>query len=280
MPSPVPNRKKKKNALTRRRFLQGAAITAGAVALYEWKEVDRLTLEENMLEVPRWDADGFKIGFISDLHITSEGEGERAVRAAQMAAEQKPDVLLIGGDFVSEGWQHAAEALTEALGKIASLGVPIASVLGNHDYWVEDPLALMTAIRQSGVRLLRNQELEVGGVKIMGVDDGVAGKDRHDWYGPAGDKNTVTLFHEPDFVTRTDKRASLMIAGHSHGGQVCIGGTYRRFLPRGARKYIEGHYPNAEVPLYVSRGVGTVGPKVRAFCPPEVTILTLRGRGA
>jgi len=254
-------------------------VVGAATAFYEYNEVDRLTLEEHTLEVPRWDADGIKIGLISDLHITNQHEADRSVRAAQMAVEQKPAFLLICGDFTYNGWEENSGAFAEALDKIANLGVPVLAVLGNHDYWVEDPAAVITTVRQSGIRLLRNQLVEIDGVKIAGIDDGVAGRDRHDFQGPSSDRNTITLFHEPDFVDRCVKGSSIMLAGHSHGGQIKAPFMWRRFLPYGGREHVEGFYPEAFLPLYVGRGVGTVGLKARAFCPPEVTILTLKGRG-
>jgi predicted MPP superfamily phosphohydrolase len=87
----------------------------------------------------------------------------------------------------------------------------------------------------------------------------------------------VTLFHEPDFVERVDPRSSLMIAGHTHGGQVCWPWGSAVHLPKGGRKYQKGFYAHTKVPLYVSRGVGTVGPDYRCFAPPEVSVLTLKG---
>ena len=90
-------------------------------------------------------------------------------------------------------------------------------------------------------------------------------------------KSLLALFHEPDFVSEVPKHVSLQVSGHSHGGQICLPGGYAVHTPFGAKKYKSGYYPDARVPLYVTRGVGTTGPDYRLFCRPEVTILTLRG---
>jgi predicted MPP superfamily phosphohydrolase len=85
------------------------------------------------------------------------------------------------------------------------------------------------------------------------------------------------MLHEPDYVDDvTPAECSLQVSGHSHGGQMCLPFGRPLSLPRGARKYFGGFYPDAKVPLYVSRGVGTIGVDLRFFCPPEVTVLTLK----
>ncbi len=86
----------------------------------------------------------------------------------------------------------------------------------------------------------------------------------------------LVLFHEPDYVKITPTNVSLQLSGHSHGGQICLPGGRPLHTPYGANTYYAGYYANAPVPLFVTRGVGTIGPKLRLFCPPEVTILTLR----
>lgn len=69
--------------------------------------------------------------------------------------------------------------------------------------------------------------------------------------------------------------ASLMLSGHSHGGQFISPWGWAPMKTRGGKKYVRGFYPDAPTPIYVSRGLGTTGPPSRLFCPPEVTILTL-----
>jgi uncharacterized protein len=125
------------------------------------------------------------------------------------------------------------------------------------------------------MRLLRNETVELDGVRICGIDDALMKKHRPDLV--RGNKNTLALLHEPDFVDDLDPGPSLLLAGHSHGGQICLPGGVALHTPRGARKFTSGFYPDNPIPVYVSRGVGTTGPNWRLFCPPEATILTLHG---
>lgn len=265
--------------ISRRRFLKGVGgvVLAGAgVAWWEKGESHRLTLEKHTLHLPRWNADGFRLAFLTDNHLTSEQTMGRALRALTMARAQRPDVILIGGDTIDNHTPNTKVYIDRYLNEVADTGIPAFITLGNHDYWTFDTPAVIRYLSgHKAVPALRNRTVEVDGVFIQGIDDGIAGRDKHDGLAKRHDKNVITVFHEPDFVSRIDPRTSLMVAGHSHGGQICapILGAMR--LPRGARQYIQGYFPSAPVPLYVSRGIGTSGPDIRAFCTPEVSILTL-----
>jgi predicted MPP superfamily phosphohydrolase len=85
----------------------------------------------------------------------------------------------------------------------------------------------------------------------------------------------IVLWHEPDAVDLLPSGAHLMIAGHSHGGQWRFPWGWTPMTTRNGRKYIEGFFPDAPTPLYVSRGVGTTGPPARLGALPEVSILRL-----
>jgi uncharacterized protein len=272
VPSPTPRR------VSRRRFLKvagGVALAAGGVGYWQMGEAHKLLVERRTLALPRWSADGFRIAFLTDNHLHSERTLERALRAVDLAAQEKPDLILIGGDTVDLHNRQTPGYITRYFDAVRQTKIPALQTVGNHDYWCAYPEEILRMLKDSGVPLLRNQVREVEGVHILGIDDGIMGRDKHDTLAARHDKNVIAVFHEPDFVDRIDRRASLMLAGHSHGGQIKAPFFDAIKLPRGARKYVEGYFPQTPVPLYVSRGVGTGGPDVRLFCPPEVTILTL-----
>ncbi|MBS1713323.1 MAG: metallophosphoesterase [Armatimonadetes bacterium] len=267
--------------LTRRAALKWLGAGAAFAGLSQVDNRNELTVERHRLGLPRWTADGFKVALLTDLHMDSKSKADRAVRAARMASDERPDVLLLGGDLASTSRPDSVRECHRGLQEILDLGIPTFAVLGNHEYDVRDAKGLISGLqaRLQGPRsrLLRNETVEIGGVTVAGVDDGIANRDDHTFLKTGMDKNVLCLFHEPDFVERIDRRASLMLAGHSHGGQVCLPFGVPVHTPRGAKTFIRGYYRQAPVPLYVARGVGTVGPGIRVFCPPEVTILTLMG---
>lgn len=259
--------------------LLGASVTG--VGIGQIGDRDDIRTEHVNLHLQNWSADGVKVVLLTDLHMDSASKAARAVRATEIALSHNPDLLLIGGDIVSTSHPDGLAECYGALDAILDTRVPVCAVLGNHEYQTRNPAQIISDLtvrfKKHGKSLLHNEVAEVQGVIVNGIDDGLAHRDKHDRLKDKHDKNVITLFHEPDFVSRIDKRSSLMLSGHSHGGQVCLPFGVSLLTPNGALKYIKGYYPFADVPLYVSRGIGTVGPSLRAFCPPEVTVFRLQG---
>jgi predicted MPP superfamily phosphohydrolase len=236
-----------------------------------------IVVEHRELRLPRWDADGFRIAVLTDLHANDMASGARAKKAIRLALEQKPDLIAITGDYLNFSWSYVVDNMIEALRDLHDATCPVLGVLGNHDYWTEQPHDVIEAIRKrTAIRMLRNEAAEVDGVTVAGLDDALVKRHRPEFIGALKNRSVLALLHEPDFVTELPQNASLQISGHSHGGQMCLPGGIPLNTPRGAWRYIKGFYREANVPLYVSRGIGTVGPPMRTFCPPEVSLLTLR----
>lgn len=264
---------------TRRQLLAGALAGAGAVSFAQLGCKSDIRVEHHDLMLERWRADGFRLAVLGDLHMDDPIRLARARTAIQLAVRAKPDAIAIAGDFLSTPDLGTQDEAFAAIREEVDDAPPVMAVLGNHDYWLPRPFRIIEGLQralQGRHRLLRNETIEVGGVTLAGIEDGIADKDRHDFLAPQNDKNVVAIFHEPDFVDRVDKRIALMVSGHSHGGQVCAPWGTPFKLPFGARNYWRGYYPDAKVPLYVTRGIGTVGPDIRTFSPPEVSVLTLR----
>lgn len=237
----------------------------------------RLQSVEATLELPRWNADGFKVALLSDFHMNSHSETERAIESANLAMDARPDVIILGGDYVD--YKH--HTVIANIGRLTSAfndaSCPVLAVMGNHDYWSTVPRKVVDAFGGSRVKMLLNQTFEVDGVTVAGLDDAIQRQQRYDFFGEGRvSKSLLAILHEPDFVKDMPLHVSLQMSGHSHGGQVCMPFGKSLYTPFGARKYIAGFYQDSRVPLYVSRGVGTTGPDYRLFCPPEVTLLTLR----
>ena len=88
----------------------------------------------------------------------------------------------------------------------------------------------------------------------------------------------IWLIHAPeyfDILLARGARPPLVLAGHTHGGQIRLPG-FTPFTPPGSASYVSGWYHREERPLYVSRGIGTATIRARLFCPPELPIFTLR----
>jgi len=254
----------------------GALTSLGSISLGSY-ETGYLSVERHELRLPNWDANGFKVALLADLHTNSPLEAIHAANAMRAAIAEKPDLIAIPGDFVNVGDHVHMAFVRQSLEPLRDAKCPVIATLGNHDYDCRNIQAVIDAVRSCSVNLLRNQAVEVDGVTVAGIDDGVWGKQRFDFLVQDDvSPSLLALFHEPDFVKYVPKFVSLQLSGHSHGGQVCLPGGQAIHTPFGAWEYVAGYYPDARVPLYVTRGVGTVGPRIRLFCRPEVTILTLR----
>lgn len=265
--------------LSRRRLLKKIGYSGAALAAfggYQALDDDAIVVEKHTLKLPRWNADGFKVAFLTDMHVDSPAMHRRMQKAVEIAVAHKPDAILIGGDIFTYRESFDSRLWRDPLGMIADSRIPAFNILGNHEYGIRGRTEVFDSLGRAPVRLLRNEIGHVGEVAIVGFDDGNNRMDRHDLLGPTHEKNVISLFHEPDWVERLDDRFSLQLSGHSHGGQICLPFGIPIHTPVGSKKYKKGFYADAKVPLYVSRGLATVGIPMRVNCPPEVSILTLR----
>jgi len=217
-----------------------------------------------------------KIGFVSDLHIGPLTPPRLLEEAFRVLAATAPDVLVLGGDYVSLEVTPAKAALLERL--VAS--VPAASklaVVGNHDLWT-DHTVIERALAAGGARVLVNQAARLppphDDVAVVGLDDPWTGDpDPERAFSAAGDAPVrIAVAHAPEAVPHVQGRgAALMLCGHTHGGQVALpSGPVIVHGPLG-RRWPGGLYDADGVRLFVSRGVGVVDLPIRAFAPSDVS---------
>ena len=230
--------------------------------------------------------DGVRIGVLSDFHFGNGVDTARMEQAVAQLNALKPDIALLGGDYIHR-WGLGAKAAHGLRNLFAPLGV--FAVLGNHDYW-NGTRQLVRALDEQFAqaafpfKLMRNESHRLNinetPLHIVGVDDVTV--NRHDIakavQGLPKNEPAVLLVHEPDIA---DEAAAahpfaLQVSGHSHGGQVRIPFVYPWWTPTWARKYISGLVTVNDMPLYVTRGIGMSWMPMRFLCPPEVTLITLR----
>ena len=218
--------------------------------------------------------DGLRIGFVTDLHLSESVPADDIQRALAMTAAERPDLLVLGGDYVSYQDMRYVEPVAELLaGASAPLGV--VAILGNHDDDRAVPAALarrhITVLRDDWMRLTRGaQSLSLAGVRFWtkkqdDIAAAVAGA-------PAP---ILLLAHDPRRIVEASALGiPAVLSGHTHGGQVVLpglGAIAARKFPIAA-----GRLTMKNTELFVSRGVGTVILPLRINCPPEVAIVTLR----
>ena len=248
--------------------LLGAAVLMGIYAA----EIEPVWIEVTRYHVAAPISPAIKIAHLTDLHTRELGRPER--RLLELLDEEKPDVIVITGDVTNNDGNAAdTRALLERLH--APLGVWM--VRGNWEIWQlkESPNALYQSL---GIHYLINESQPVrAGLWIVGLDDPRAGRpDPNRAYGqvPAG-MTTITLLHAPAIFQLLAGRTNLVLAGHTHGGQVRLPFLPPLWLPEASGPYVAGWYERRGTRMYVSRGIGMSVLPIRFLCRPELTIITM-----
>jgi len=187
---------------------------------------------------------------------------------------ERPDLIVLGGDYVTYGDRHYIRPAADALAPLdAEHGV--FGILGNHD----DDHAMPAALARNGVQMLKDArtrlEIRQETVDLVGIrfwtkrQVDIAALTR----GAA--PMTVLLAHDPRRLTEAAALGvPLVLSGHTHGGQIVlpvVGALAAQKFPT-----VAGLGRRDRSTLFVSRGVGTIYVPVRINCPPEVAVLTLQ----
>lgn len=292
---PLPSSSSRRG-LSRRRFLQAGALGALGLAIYSG-EIGRHRLEithrDAVIPGLPTDFDGTRVAQISDIHLDQFTEPFFLRQVIDQVNQLEPDLIFITGDYITHELgtrKFAVGAAWQCANILQELHCRrIYSVLGNHDVKVSAK-AVSTALRDNGITLLRNSYVPIERGKsriwLAGLDDPVVGHPNPELAIPAAIRNlagepVILLCHAPDFgrelsALPAGQAVSLMLSGHTHGGQIRIPFLGPVVLPPGGRLFPEGFYRLGRMQLYVNRGLGTVGVPFRLDCPPELTIHTLR----
>lgn len=223
--------------------------------------------------------DGYTLAFVSDIHYPSLFTHSRLGRLVRKLREEKPSMLLLGGDYVTD--DSCIEELFDSLSTVRPED-GLYAVLGNHERRNLEKISASMA--DCGIKLLCDKEVSVvkdsAVIVLFGVEDSFV----YDTLAARRVKAlsdsvyTILLCHTPDYAERTSSTVDLVLSGHTHGGQVTLFGLYTpvknsvygsRFL-RGLNHTSQG------VTVITTNGVGTSRKKVRFCVPSEVVIVTLR----
>ncbi len=297
------------------RYITRIATLAGGIAAagtgYMLFEAQWLRFQRRQLLVqglPQ-QLDGLKLLHVSDLHAGAPGTNDLAIaRFVGAAMNAGADMILFTGDMTDK-----QRDLSPYISRLASLDAPYGkfAVLGNHDHGVRktvlqdlvrrftgrsqfrpfvdtDPSRTVKRNRmlmmEAGIWLLDNEcvHVTVGDdrIQICGIDDYQYGYARLDQVRQQLDPGAglrILLSHSPDAVKEAGSDFQLVLAGHTHGGQICIPhpGKGKVMLSSSGSEFGEGIYRVNGTTLHVSRGVGTTLVPFRLLTRPEITLLEL-----
>lgn len=271
----------------RRKWIAAAAATTAVVIpLYaryiepHWLQVVRRSLPLRNLPTA-WH--GKTILHASDLHVGPPVEDWYLAKVFQTIESLQPDVICYTGDFVSgvtDLQTDQSKSLKHLpLGQIATIGI-----LGNHDYgyaWNDIGRAqfLCARLKERGIRMLRNQRIRLDGLHLVGLDELWSGQLdlKTAFQGWKANWPGIALVHNPDVVDLEgwSDFQGLILAGHTHGGQVKPPFLPPLILPVQNRRYTSGLFSiTSERQLYISRGIGYRIP-LRFNALPELTLFEL-----
>ncbi len=267
--------------LTRRAALKGVvATTVGAVTgasaygvAYERHHIGttEVTLPVSGLAPA---LNGLRIGFVTDIHHSAMVPADDVRAAVDLVSAARPDLIVLGGDYVTWGDRDYVGPVAELL---APLAAPhgVFAILGNHDDDRYMPAALsakhVQVLKDARTRIeVRGEGLELAGIRFWTRKSSEIAR----VVGRARD-TVILLAHDPRrLYEAADLDVPAVLSGHTHGGQIVlpgVGSVARRSFP-----VLSGLGSRDHTWMFVSRGVGTVYVPIRINCPPEVAIVTLK----
>ncbi|HEY0591985.1 MAG TPA: metallophosphoesterase [Thermoanaerobaculia bacterium] len=223
--------------------------------------------------------DGYRIAFLTDAHVASFMRRGYYREIVEQVRRHDPDLVLLGGDFVS--FRQHIPLMAELLLTGLEARDGVWAVLGNHDYWA-DPDGVIAAMTAKGVRFIVNRSVQIerGGatLDLVGIDELYRGRPdpQAAFANTDPSRPCLALSHHPDIIPKLrNHRIDLLVCGHTHGGQIRFPFFGAVIVPsKHEGRYAAGFHLESGVRMYVSRGLGAI-PPLRILCKPEVAVFEL-----
>ena len=231
--------------------------------------VNHITINDSSLK-------NLKIAFASDFHI-KPFEKHRLQRTVNKINKQNPDIILLGGDYVSghkKGSSMTIDKIAKEFGNLHSKYGTFA-VVGNHDGW-QGKEEIIKELEKQNIKVLFNSNVCFNEFCIAGVDDLQTGTpDIKKALIGTNDKPTILLTHTPDIMPEVPYSVNLTLAGHLHGGQIRTHGAI--IVPsKFGTKYANGFLNDNGKKTFTTKGLGTSILPIRFNCFPEIVIIDFK----
>lgn len=271
--------------MNRRAFLK-LALSGGTLALVGSYPI---FIERNIVQVNRYKIPipnlplsfhGFTLAHLTDVHLGALVSPSFVEEIVHRTNRLNTDVIICTGDYVHE--RNTIEEIDQVWPVLSKLSARygVYSVLGNHDHWADTDRSLYWLgrsgqnIRHQCKPIYKGRErILLGGAgdfeeDELKIDQTFANTDQEDC--------RILLSHNPDSVdTQFETPLSLVLSGHTHGGQVVIPFWGAPRLPVENKAYSSGLINTPKTPLFISRGIGWSTLPVRFNCYPEIAVLEL-----
>lgn len=288
--SPGPMKWVKRPVWKRRLRITFVLLLLTAVCLGIWSvliEPNRLVVHQEAIKIQAWpkELNGLHIAVIADIHTGGPFIDEKKLNdIVEKTNSLHPDLIVLLGDYMSgNNWHsHRVEPeVTAAVLKNLRAPLGVFAVLGNHDWWY-DGKKVRLGFEQNGIRVLED---EVWELNWQGKSFWLAGL-ADLWTRPQRinetiaktppDSTVIAITHNPDIFPNVPQRVPLLLAGHTHGGQVNIPFIGTPIVPSDyGPKYTAGHVTENGHNLFVTTGIGISILPVRFRVAPEIVLLTI-----
>ena len=249
-------------------------------------------LEPNALEVRDYwiedsRLDGIKVAFLTDFNLKRSGY-KRLKKIVHTTIDAKPDIVLLGGDFVYNHNLSKSMDMNSIADRLATfsqdLRIPTYAVLGDDDWRSNNSKTISEALAKNRIYVLNNAaaRVRVRGktVDIAGVKDKTAEQPNITKALSRTRNPRILLSHNPDIYYDVMEDVSVILAGHTHGGQVIIPYAPALFVPsQYGSKFASGLIEETNNKMIISRGLGTNKFPGRLNCKPEVVMVHFCKRG-
>jgi predicted MPP superfamily phosphohydrolase len=239
------------------------------------------------IDSPNYSGKPLKIALLADIHMGGfHVPVSRIEEIVREVNEQKPDIILMPGDFINGHKSRAKHSaafnaeVEKGLSALRDLKAKhgVFATIGNHDVWYDADYIDKT-LNRLGITVLRNRAINLSKeICVVGfADHDTQIEDKSAYNDCEAGKVPIALMHSPDSFAILRSDTALAVAGHTHGGQINIPLIGRRVTATEAgRKYAYGLVDVAGVPAFVTAGIGTSIMPARFRSPPEIVLIELR----
>ena len=238
------------------------------------------------------DFDGLKVVHFSDLHYLRVTNNDKLKEIVDEINLIKPDIVFFNGDLIDKDFTLTDKDKDDLINGLSSIKAKYGkyAVLGNHDY-VKNIEIFKDIYSNSNFNLLQNSydiiyssnndKLFIGGVDNYSYNEADINKVMEYFNDNSDISYKIILVHEPDYIDNilTNYNVNLVLAGHSHNGQINIPYIKNFFLPYGSRKYYENYYKVNDTDLYISSGIGESSVNFRLFNKPSINFYRINRLG-
>jgi predicted MPP superfamily phosphohydrolase len=274
--------------VVRRFLLVLASLIVLALLLFGWGFINARAdpiVRRASLALQNWPAGAppVRLVLFSDVHIASATmDSVRLARIVGQVNALKPDLVLVAGDFASGHESARAAKMARGLAPLAGLRAQLGVIatFGNHDEWTS-PVLIRGALERAGVTVLDNQAVQRGPLAVGGAGDAYTHHQDMSALREAMRNLTgarIVLTHSPDLAPQLPADMPLLLAGHTHCGQIVLP-LYGPVTHVAAPRYRCGIVHEKGRTVVVTGGLGTSTVPLRFGAPPDLWLLTL-GPGA